>query len=240
MIEPSGLLLINKPIGITSFQVIRMIRRSTGVKKIGHSGTLDKNATGLLVLGIGKGTKHLTEILSMEKSYLFRIQFGCESETGDTLGTTWSYQAVSENLVKRESILKTIKEHFFGEIWQTPPIYSALKKNGKRLSDYARDNIFTMVEPRKVNITHFSLLHFSYDSYMPSAIFKITCSRGTYIRSIGKDMGQILSTKAVMTNLCRTSLGPYQLSHASVVDSITSLTDLEHKLISLEPGGDGN
>jgi tRNA pseudouridine55 synthase len=223
----NGLLLINKPIGITSFQVIRILRRATGVQKIGHGGTLDKNATGLLVVGVGKGTKRLSELLSMDKTYLFRIQFGKESETGDMLGSSWSYQSVNPVFVNEESLKTIIQEKFSGEIWQTPPIYSALKKNGVRLSDLARSDIEVNPEPRKVTIHECTLLHFSYDSYQPAAIIRLSCSHGTYIRSICRDLGQALGTKAVMTNLFRSCLGPYHIAKASVLENITSREALE-------------
>ena len=227
MDKPSGLLLINKPIGITSFQVIRILRWNTGVKKIGHGGTLDKNATGLLVLGVGKGTKKLSELLTFDKTYLFRIQFGVESETGDKLGSSWSYQSVNPEFVNEENVKKVILERFTGEIWQTPPIYSALKKDGIRFSDLARSNQEVNPEPRRITIHGCDLLHFSYDSYQPSAIIRLSCSHGTYIRSVCRDLGQYLGTKAYMTNLFRTSLGPYHIGHALSLDSITSREALE-------------
>jgi tRNA pseudouridine55 synthase len=226
-----GLLLIIKPIGITSFQVIRILRRNTGIQKIGHSGTLDKNATGLLVLGIGKGTKKLSELLLMDKTYLFRIQFGGESETGDSLGTMWSYQTASSERVNEDAVRKVLMEKFTGEIWQTPPQYSALKKNGIRLSDLARDNIDVNPEPRKIIIHECRVLHFFTDSYQPSAIIRLSCSHGTYIRSICRDLGNCLGTKAVMTNLFRTSCGPYHCANASVLENILSADSLERKLI---------
>ena len=229
--EPHGLLLINKPSGITSFQVIRLLRHKTGIKKMGHGGTLDKNACGLMILGIGKGTKLLGGLLTMDKTYLFRIQFGLESETGDMLGTKWSYQSVDKTSVTREEIQKKIKENFDGEVWQTPPVYSALKKNGVRLSDLARNDQEVTPEQRKVIFRKVELIHFSYDSWEPSAIIRLTCSHGTYIRSFCRDLGKQLGTLAVMTNLCRINLGAYHIGYASPLDCITDRTDLERKII---------
>lgn len=226
-----GFLLINKPLGITSFQVIRILRRATGIQKMGHGGTLDKNATGLLIIGVGKGTKKLTELLTMDKTYLFRTQFGKESETGDMLGHTWSYQGVSPLRVSESSIKKVIQEKFLGEIWQVPPIYSALKKNGHRLSDLARTDCPVNPEPRPVTIYECKLLHFIYDSYQPSAVLRLTCSHGTYVRSICRDLGHALGTLACMTSLCRTRLGPYHIAHANTLESISSVDALERGLI---------
>jgi tRNA pseudouridine55 synthase len=227
----NGFLLINKPLGITSFQVIRILRKVTGIQKMGHGGTLDKNATGLLMIGVGKGTKKLTELLAMDKTYLFRLQFGKESETGDMLGCSWSYQGVSPTQVSESSLKKVIQERFLGEIQQIPPVYSALKKNGQRLSDLARNDIPVNPEPRAVTIHECKLLHFSYDSYQPSAVIRLSCSHGTYIRSICRDIGHALGTVACMTSLFRTRLGPYHVAFASPVASITSAEILERSLI---------
>jgi tRNA pseudouridine55 synthase len=227
MDKTSGILLINKPKGITSFQVIRILRKNTGVQKIGHAGTLDKNATGLLVLGVGNGTKRLSEMLNMDKTYLFRIQFGVESETGDQLGINWSYQQADPWLVNEENIKKVIRERFSGEIWQTPPVYSALKKDGVRFSDLARSNVQIVPEPRKITIHQCELLHFSYDSYQPVAIIRLSCSHGTYIRSVCRDFGILLGTKAIMTNLFRIQVGSYHVGEAYPLASINSRDVLE-------------
>lgn len=237
--EPNGLLLVNKPLGITSFQVIRILRRATGIKKIGHGGTLDKNATGLLLLGIGQGTKKLTELLTTDKTYLFRIQFGLKSETGDSLGTSWSYKDVFADLVNEDSIKKVMLEKLTGEIWQTPPIYSALKKNGKRLSDYARNDEDVTIEPRRITIYSCTLLHFSVDSFQVAAEVKVRCSHGTYIRSICRDLGEALGTYAVMTNLCRTSLGSYHIGHASTLENLVSREAVLKNLLPLQANREG-
>lgn len=231
MKEITGLLLINKPIGITSFQVIRILRKQTGIQKMGHGGTLDKNACGLMIIGIGKGTKLLTGLLMMEKTYLFRVQWGKESETGDMLGSQWRYQSLDYSRITKESVKQVIKEKFTGEIWQTPPIYSALKQNGQRLSDLARSEKEVIAEPRKVFFHQCELLHFSYDSYEPSAVIRLTCSHGSYVRSFCRDIGKELGTLAVMTNLCRIKLGSYHLGHAATLGTLNDREALERRLI---------
>ena len=230
----SGLLLINKPKGITSFQVIRILRRATGIVKMGHAGTLDQNATGLLLLGIGKATKALTKAIFFDKTYIFRLTFGIESETLDWTGNQWQYKAVDFNTVNEENIRKSILERFQGEIQQTPPIYSSLKRNGKRLSDYAREGKEVAVTPRSIVMYDLDLLHFQSDSYTPQAIFRLHCSHGTYVRSFCRDLAYGLGTCAVMTHLCRTQLGPFLIHEANPLASIPSREELAKCLINAD------
>lgn len=230
----SGLLLINKPKGITSFQVIRILRRATGIDKMGHAGTLDQNACGLLLLGIGQGTKALSYAIKLDKTYLFRMMFGIESETLDWTGFHWRYQSVDFHQVTEENIRTILSEHFMGEIQQKPPIYSSLKRNGRRMSDYAREGKEVEPPSRPIRIHDIELLHLHFDSYTPQAIFRMHCSHGTYVRSFCRDMAVKLGTIGSMTHLCRIQIGPFFIHNACPLDAINSREDLIGHLLPAE------
>lgn len=230
VVSPDGILLINKPKGITSFDVIRILKRKTGVKKIGHGGTLDKNAHGLVIIGTGKGTKELSQALNWGKTYIFHMILGAWSDTHDWVGHRWIYKLVPDS-VTRESLEKLLQEKFKGVINQKPPIYSALKKKGKEYYKYALEGKTLDIESRQVSIYEISLASFVKKTYQAEAVITIKCSKGTYVRSLARDIGIELGTCGVIKDLCRITIGEHSLSSSIDLDSLNSIEDLESRLI---------
>ncbi len=225
---PHGILLINKPRGWKSFDIVRYFQHLTKMRKIGHSGTLDEQATGLMILAFGRDTPRLTHLLTYPKTYVFRMVFGASSETLDAAGKHWSFSSVSDKLLTEELLQDTIKNHFTGEIDQIPPMYSCLKKEGKRLHEYARKGIELDLEPRKITLYDMQLVALVKNSYYPQAILEVNCSSGTYIRSLVRDLAQKIGHTAYLASLCRTRIGPYHFSRAVPPQAITSIEELKH------------
>ncbi len=229
---PGGLLLVNKPKGWRSFDVVRYFQRLTRMKKIGHSGTLDEPATGLMILAFGKDTKALTSLLNYPKKYLFRMVFGAASDTLDRAGLKWSYSGLPWHSITEEAIRSCIKEKFTGEIEQIPPIYSCLKQDGKRLHEYARKGESVTIPSRKIQLYDFRLISYIPQAYYPQAVFSVRCSSGTYIRSLARDLGAGFNTRAHLADLCRVAIGSYHFSQACAPGHIRSLEELKSHLIS--------
>ena len=217
-------LLIDKPIKWTSFQVVNKlrwhIRKTFNIKKIkvGHAGTLDPMATGLLIICTGKFTKKITEYQAQTKEYTGTITLGATTPSFDLeteVNKTFDFSHVTEDL-----IIQTTKK-FTGEIVQKPPIYSAVKKDGKRLYELARKGKTTEIKPRKVTVLEFEITNIN----LPNVDFKIVCSKGTYIRSIANDFGEALHCGGHLTKLRRTKIGKY-----SVTDAIPPLDFIEREL----------
>jgi tRNA pseudouridine55 synthase len=194
----NGIIVIDKPSGFTSFDVVAVVRKITGQRKIGHTGTLDPNATGVLPVLLGNATKAQDKILNHDKTYVADFRLGLTTDTLDIWGKVTSEQraCVSEN-----QILDIIPK-FTGEIEQIPPMYSAVQKNGQRLYDLARRGIEVERESRKVTV--YSLKLVGFDSIAQSGTLEISCSKGTYVRTIIDDLGKCLGCGAVMTALRRT------------------------------------
>lgn len=192
----NGVLLIDKPKEFTSFDVIAVVRRLTGQKKLGHTGTLDPNATGVLPILLGTATKTQDLILNHDKSYTAEFQLGKTTDTLDIWGTV---TGECESSVTEEQLRRVIP-NFTGEIEQIPPMYSAVQKNGQRLYDLARQGIEVERESRKVTVYSLSLANF--DEKAQTGTLEISCSKGTYVRTIIDDIGRVLGVGAVMTALC--------------------------------------
>ncbi len=198
-----GILLVDKPEGKTSFSLIRVLRKLTGIKKIGHAGTLDPFATGVMVILIGKQyTKLSDKLLLADKEYLAEVCFGVSTDTYDCDGKV---MARSKKKPKEADLLKVI-ETFQGEISQTPPMYSAKKINGKKLYEFARAGKVIERKPAKVHV-QIEVLDYSY----PKLSLKIACSKGTYIRSIAHEIGELLGCGAYLAKLQRTRSGQFHL-----------------------------
>ena len=216
------ILLMDKPLGWTSFDVVKKIKNLIRTKyslkkiKVGHAGTLDPLATGLLIVCTGKFTKLISEIQGQEKTYTGTITLG---------GTTPSYDLETEvdnNYVTAhitEELIKESTTQFIGEIDQKPPIFSALKKGGERLYEKARRGETIEIESRKVTVREFTIT--SIENLEVN--FEIKCSKGTYIRSIAHDFGAALNSGGHLSKLCRTSIGEYQLSEAIDVETFKKL-----------------
>lgn len=220
-----GFLNIYKPTGMTSHDVVGILRKITKIKQIGHTGTLDPFAQGVLPVAIGKATR-LIEFLEDEKEYLAEVTFGKSTDTYDCEGAVIS-ELHSE--ITAPQLLESLKK-FEGEILQTPPIYSALKVKGKKLYEYARKGEEVQIEPRKVFIERIELRDF--DEKQQKAQVLIKCSKGTYIRSIAHDLGQNLGVGAHLSKLIRTQAGKFMIKNAIPLDGIKSVEDIEKSLIN--------
>ena len=217
----NGFLLVNKHSGITSSQVVQKIKKKFNLKKVGHLGTLDPMATGLLIIAINRATKFASLLLQSEKSYRAEVTLGIQTDTDDAQGEAISFKDVNIN----ESETKETLLAFLGESDQLPPNYSALKHKGKPLYKYARDGIKIIKAPRKIIIKNIENIEIE----LPKVSFDIQCSKGTYIRSIARDLGSRLGCGAHLSKLIRTGQEKFMLSHASLIDDINL-----NKLISLE------
>jgi tRNA pseudouridine55 synthase len=206
-------LLFNKPYGWTSFNVVNKIRYAikhfTGIKriKVGHAGTLDPLATGLLIICTGKFTKRIEEFQAHEKEYTGTFILGATTPSFD-LETEIDAEYPTNHITK-ELLIETTRQ-FIGSIEQTPPIFSAIKIDGKRAYDYARKNKEVIIQPKIISISVFELTNIS----LPKISFRIVCSKGTYIRSLARDFGKTLNSGAYLSSLKRTRIGDFHLSDA--------------------------
>ena len=194
------LLLINKPLHWTSFDVVRKLRNLLQVKKIGHAGTLDPLATGLLIICTGKFTKKINEFMAQEKEYTGTITLGAVTLTYDL--ESEPEQQKDYSFVNNEMLQKAT-EKFIGDIEQLPPIYSAIKKDGVALYELARRGVEVELKPRSINIKSFTITAVD----LPVIHFKVICSTGTYIRSLANDYGAALGCGGYLSSLCRTRIG---------------------------------
>ena len=198
------ILNVNKPIGWTSADVVRKVKRLTGGRKVGHGGTLDPFAEGVLIIGTDKDTKMLTSVTSSNKTYKAVLQLGKETDTLDVTGTVVEIKRVPQ-LTKKKII--DVFTNFKGDLLQTPPAYSAKKVNGVRSYKIARQGKVIVHKPVTVHIYSLELLNF--DS--KSVCFSVTCSKGTYIRVLGSEIAKALNTVGYLKKLIRTSIGAYSL-----------------------------
>ncbi len=205
-----AVLLIDKPLQWTSFDAVRKIRYLIKIKKVGHAGTLDPLATGLLIICTGKFTKKINEYMAQEKEYTGSFTLGATTPTYDLESKPENFKPY-EHLTKEEIISTTQK--FMGEIDQVPPIHSAIKKDGKRVYELARKGVDVKLEPRKITIKEFEV----DSSDLPTVKFRVVCSTGTYIRSLANDFGEALGCGAYLSSLCRTRIGEFLLKDAMSV-----------------------
>ena len=220
-----GFLNVYKPKGITSHDVVSALRRITKVKQIGHTGTLDPFAEGVLPICIGKATR-LIEYLDDDKAYTGTIQLGSSTTTYDLEGEEVNFSDKKVTLNEIEAAL----DKFRGEIEQLPPIYSAIKVNGKKLYEYAREGKEVKIEPRRVNISKLEILE--YDETNRRLTLHIECSKGTYIRSIAHDLGTELTTFGHLVKLVRVKAGMFEVNNAVSLEHIQTKEDVEKLLIA--------
>lgn len=219
-----GFINIYKPKGKTSHDIVAILRRITKVKQIGHTGTLDPFAEGVLPICIGKATR-LIEYLDDDKAYIGTVQFGTATDTYDLEGKVVK---TSEKKVKKDDVEKVLKI-FEGEIEQKPPIYSALKVKGKKLYEYARKGEEVEIKSRKVEISEIKLLNF--DEKNQNAEIYIACSKGTYIRSIANDMGEFLGVYGHLIKLVRVKAGGFCLEKSVKLEDLT-INNVENNLVN--------
>lgn len=208
-----GLLLLNKPKGITSFSAVSKIKWLAEEKRVGHTGTLDPLATGVLPIFIGRATALSGILLDADKGYTATVKLGITTDTCDITGAVLSQREVNVS----EEMLKTALDKFRGKISQIPPIYSALKKDGVRLYQLAREGKSVEIEPREVEIKELNLLEFSGDTFK----IEVVCSKGTYIRCLCRDIGEELGCGATMCELIRTSTSGFSLEQTVSLDDLT-------------------
>ena len=215
----NGVIVVNKPQEFTSFDVVAVMRRLCGQRKIGHTGTLDPMAQGVLPLLLGSATKAQDILPDSDKEYEAQFRLGLTTDTLDIWGDVLTE---SQPNAKREDIERLLPE-FTGQIKQLPPMYSAVKKNGVRLYDLARQGVTVEREPRSVTIS--SLVLDSFDEESQTGQLTVLCSKGTYIRTLIDDIGQRLGCGAVMTSLVRTKACGFTLEDAKTLDEIRALSD---------------
>ena len=211
----SGLLLVNKPSGITSFKVVSIIRKTLKVKKVGHCGTVDPLAQGLMIVLVGKATKQQDKFMKQDKVYYAKIELGIKTDTGDLEGNIISESDFSKITVEQ---IKAVCNSFIGEIEQEPPMYSALKVNGKKLYELARKGITIERKKRKITIYNIDVLSFNGNEIE----IRVKCSSGTYIRVLAQDIGSKLKTDATLSYLRREEIGRYTLNDSVLLENITS------------------
>ncbi len=219
-----GFFNIDKPLGMTSHDVVAAVRRAFKIKKVGHAGTLDPLASGVLVICVGGATRLSDDVMHGEKSYRARVKFGATTTTYDAEGEITS-QADASHLTPE--LIQAAFPAFTGEIDQVPPIYSAIKQGGKKLYDLARAGVDVERAPRRITI-HRLLLH---EWMPPEAVIDVDCSAGTYIRSLAFDLGAVLGVGAHLSGLIRTRSGAFSLTHATPLDTLLA-ADSQTYLIS--------
>lgn len=210
-----GIYLVDKESGWTSFDVVAKMRTITGIRSIGHAGTLDPFATGLLIILAGKNfTKRQSEFMKLDKEYEATLKLGETSTTGDPEGEVKKVKSRKYSKKEVEEALKV----FIGEIAQRPPAYSAIKIDGQRAYKKARKGEEVKIPKRKVNIYTLELIDYEY----PLVKFRVKCSSGTYIRTLGQDIAENLGTKGYLMELRRTKIGEYDIKDAQKISSLTS------------------
>ena len=230
----TGIICLDKPKGMSSFMAVKRASRILGVKKAGHTGTLDPMATGVLVIMLGHSTRFIELLPEHKKSYTARVKLGITTDTLDITGEILTRSPVS---VTEEQLLSVANE-FKGEILQTPPMYSALKKDGERLYDLARKGIEVTREQRQITIEKLEIYDFDGIEFS----MDVTCSAGTYIRSLCDDIGRELGCGAVMTELRRTSANGFSIEKSVTLEELetlvkenkteSALTTVENALLS--------
>jgi len=218
--EEGKLILIDKPYEWTSFDVVRKIRYLTKTKKVGHAGTLDPLATGLLIVCTGKFTKKINEYMAQEKEYTGTITIGALTPTYDLESEPIDFKSYDHIT---DIQLKEAADSFTGQIMQIPPIHSAIKKEGKRVYELARRGVDVKLEPRQVTIAEFEIVK----AELPIVHFRVVCSTGTYIRSLANDFGEKLGTGGYLSNLCRTRIGGFLLKDALSVEEFEKQVKFE-------------
>ena len=211
--EEGRVLLIDKPLRWTSFDAVRKIRNLIRIKKVGHAGTLDPLATGLLIVCTGKFTKRINEFMSQEKEYTGSFTLGAITPTYD-LESEPIEQRSLEGITDEK--IKNATKIFLGEIQQVPPAHSAIKKDGIRVYELARQGIEVKLEPRTIVIREFEITGIE----LPVVYFRVVCTTGTYIRSLANDFGKALGCGAYLSSLCRTRIGSFSVDQALSIEQL--------------------
>ena len=218
----NGFINLNKPLGFTSFDCVAKMRGILHMKKIGHAGTLDPDASGVLPIAVGQATRLLEYVTLATKKYRAGIKFGIKTTTQDASGEITAEKPCPK--LTKQDVLQVLPL-FTGEINQIPPMYSAIKVGGKRLYELARQNIEIHREPRKVKIYQLDLVEFKSGDF-PEAVIDVVCSKGTYIRTLIEDIGEQLATHAHMNHLVRLGVGEFLIGNTVTFEEIASSVEL--------------
>ncbi|HEX9653411.1 MAG TPA: tRNA pseudouridine(55) synthase TruB [bacterium] len=216
---------INKPEGWSSFDVVKKVRYAAREKRVGHAGTLDPFASGVLLVCTGSATKQVSELMNFDKEYLAEIEFGKTTDTYDRTGVVLS-ETDTQSLEISE--IKSSVQQFVGEIYQTPPMYSAIKVQGERLYKLARRGEVIERAPRKIRIHELQVVGFT--AAEKRATLKVVCSKGTYIRSLAHDLGGRLGCGAYLSSLVRTRIGPHRIENAWTIDALVASIHLSRQV----------
>lgn len=222
-----GIIVINKEKDYTSHDVVAKLKKKLNISKVGHTGTLDPNATGVLPILIGKGTKFSKYLINHDKTYKAKIELGKKTDTADVEGNVIEEKPVDTEYIKQN--LVQVLESFVGKQEQVPPMYSAIKKNGKKLYEYARKGEKIEVEPRKIEIYKIELVEYNEKNID----FIVSCSKGTYIRSLCEDIAEKLNTVGYMENLERLQVGEFNIGKSVLIDDVNT-ENIEKYLYTLE------
>lgn len=212
----SGILNIYKPPGPTSHDIVDEVRKITGIKRVGHAGTLDPFAEGILIILIGPATKFQSRFMAMSKAYVATLKFGATSDTFDRTGKITTILEAKPSTSEPE--IQNILKQFIGEIEQIPPAFSAIKIKGKKAYELARKGIKPDLKPRKVKIYEVQLRKFRW----PELEIEVKCGKGTYIRSLANDIGKKLDCGAYLEKLIRTQIGKFNIKNSIKINKLTS------------------
>lgn len=225
----NGIIIINKSKGWTSHDIVAKVKKITG-EKVGHTGTLDPLATGVLPLLIGKGTLCSKYLINHDKTYIVRLKLGIRKSTGDEEGEVLEQELVDQQLLDKKKI-EIVLEQFIGEQEQIPPIYSAIKVKGKKLYEYARKQQEVQIPSRKITIYDIKLLGIDKENY--EIQFEVSCSKGTYIRSLCEDIAKKIGTIGYMKELQRTQVGNFKIEQAISIENLNKET-VKKRIITIE------
>ncbi len=225
----NGILIIDKPKGFSSHDIVAKVRKITK-EKVGHTGTLDPLATGVLPLLIGKGTLCSKYLINHDKKYKVNLKLGIKTATGDEEGEILEKKEVNKDILDKNNVEKVLGS-FLGEQEQIPPKYSAIKVNGKKLYEYARKNQEVKIEPRKINIYEINLLEINENDY--EIKFEVKCSKGTYIRSLCEDIAKKMKTVGYMKDLKRIEVREFKIDQAISIEDLTEEV-VEKKIVKIE------
>lgn len=224
----NGILLIDKPKGKTSHDMVYFTRRLTGIKKVGHTGTLDPMATGVLPICIGKATKVCDMLTVTDKCYIAKIKLGVTTDTQDVTGNILTQ---SDKKVTAEEFENAAKS-FIGEIEQIPPMFSAIKKDGKKLYELARKGITVEREPRKITIHNIEILDTDLENSF--AYIKVYCSKGTYIRTLCEDIGNMLGVGGTLAELRRVNSGGFDICDCHTTEELQNADDISQFILPVD------
>ncbi len=227
----NGIIIINKTKGYTSHDIVNKLKKILN-EKIGHTGTLDPMAEGVLPILVGKATLISKYLINHNKKYIVKLQLGIKTDTADSEGNIIDKKEVNENLLNQENITKILKQ-FLGKQEQIPPIYSAIKINGKKLYEYARKGQKVELKPRQIEIYDINLIRYSKEKKQIE--FEVFCGKGTYIRSLCEDIASKFETVGYMEKLKRTQVGEFKIENSITVNELESnISNIQNEIISIE------